>query len=48
LLEALPEHIDFVVGGTMAEHVREAVGARVLVPGTLASLEYWLRARKNE
>ena len=47
LLDALPEQIDFVVGGTMAEHVRQAVGARVIVPGTLASLEYWLRARKD-
>src|SRR6185369_12087984 len=46
-LNALPEHVDFVVGGTMAESIREAVGARVLVPGTLASLEYWLRARKD-
>ncbi|HYQ00939.1 MAG TPA: MerR family transcriptional regulator [Polyangiaceae bacterium] len=47
LLAALPEPIDFVLGGTMAERVREALGARVLVPGTLASLEYWLRARKQ-
>jgi DNA-binding transcriptional MerR regulator/methylmalonyl-CoA mutase cobalamin-binding subunit len=47
LLDLLPEHIDFVVGGTMAESVREAVGARVVVPGSLASLEYWLRARKQ-
>lgn len=47
VLEALPEDIDFVVGGTMAEHVRAAVGSRVVVPGTLASLEYWLRARKR-
>lgn len=46
LLEMLPEQIDFVVGGPMAESIREAVGARVIVPGTLASLEYWLRARK--
>ncbi|HET7544040.1 MAG TPA: MerR family transcriptional regulator [Polyangiaceae bacterium] len=47
LLAALPEQIDFVIGGTMAESVREAVGSRALVPGTLASLEYWLRARKQ-
>ena len=47
LLAALPEQIDFVLGGTMADRVREALGTRVLVPGTLASLEYWLRARKQ-
>jgi len=47
LLQALPEQVDFVVGGSMSDRVRDAVGQRVLVPGTLPSLEHWLRARKK-
>jgi MerR family transcriptional regulator, light-induced transcriptional regulator len=47
LTDALPEHVDVVVGGSMAEVVREEVGSRVLVPGTLASFEHWLRARQQ-
>jgi len=47
LLQALPEQVDFVVGGSMSDRIRDAVGQRVLVPGTLSSLEHWLRARKK-
>lgn len=47
LVDALPEHVDVVVGGAMAESVRGVVGASGIVPGTLDSLEYWLRARKQ-
>ena len=47
LLAELPEHIDFVLGGTMSARVRDAVGERVLVHPTLADLEYWLEARKK-
>lgn len=45
MLSELPEHVDFVLGGTTAESVRQAVGRRVLVPGSLAQLEQWLEAR---
>jgi len=48
LLQALPPSAELVLGGKMAERVRDAVGPRVLVPGSLASLEYWLRARKGD
>src|SRR6478735_8444124 len=47
LLQALPEQVDFVVGGSMSDQVRNEVGQRVLVPGTLAGLEHWLRTRKK-
>jgi DNA-binding transcriptional MerR regulator len=47
LLAELPEDIELVLGGTMSEHVREALGPRVLVPGSLADLDYWLEARKK-
>ncbi|HEX6277704.1 MAG TPA: MerR family transcriptional regulator [Polyangiaceae bacterium] len=45
LLAELPEHVELVLGGTMAERIRGAVGPRALVPEGLAGLEQWLEAR---
>ena len=47
VLSELPQHVDFVLGGKTAGRVRDAVGSRVLVPGSLIELEQWLEARKK-
>jgi methanogenic corrinoid protein MtbC1 len=47
VLGELPETIEFVLGGSMAKRVRETLGPRVLVLGTLTDLDEWLEARKR-
>jgi methanogenic corrinoid protein MtbC1 len=47
VLSEMPEHVDVVLGGTTSQRVRDAVGPRVLVPGSLIELEQWLEARKK-
>ena len=43
----LPEHVDIVLGGLTSQELREGVGPRVLVPGSLLELDHWLEARSE-
>ncbi|HEY3500074.1 MAG TPA: MerR family transcriptional regulator [Polyangiaceae bacterium] len=43
----LPESVELVLGGSVSQRIRDALGPRVLVPGSLPDLEHWLKARKK-
>jgi len=47
LTEELPESVEIVLGGSVAQTVQGELGPRVLVPGSLRDLEYWLEARNK-
>jgi methanogenic corrinoid protein MtbC1 len=48
LSSELPERVELVLGGKVSDRVREALGSRVLVPGSLAAFEHWLEARQRK
>lgn len=44
---ALPDDVELVLGGTESERIRDEVGPRALLPGSLAELDHWLAARRD-
>lgn len=44
----LPEHVDIVLGGLTSSQIRDGVGSRVLVPGSLLELDHWLEGRREQ